>query len=123
MVRLREIPRTACFAWSIGSGAPLIATGTRAGAVDADFSNETQLEIWDLDLSNPEQGIELQPVGSINTDSRFYDIAWSQPSKEHPRGVIAGALENGALDLWDAAKLQRGSRCVLGLQQAFTVDC
>lgn len=70
MVRLREIPRTATFAWSPGSAPPLIATGTKAGAVDADFSNDTTLELWDLGLDNVEQGTELQPVGSISTDSR-----------------------------------------------------
>lgn len=70
MVRLREIPRTATFAWSPGSQPPLIATGTRAGAVDADFSNETQLEIWDLALSSSEQPVELQPAASISLDSR-----------------------------------------------------
>jgi protein transport protein SEC31 len=71
MVRLREIPRTAAFAWSPGSDAPLIVTGTRAGAVDADFSDETKLELWELGLDNPEQGVELQPIASISTDSRY----------------------------------------------------
>lgn len=108
MVRLREIPRTATFAWSPGAAPPLIATGTRAGAVDADFSNETQLELWDLALHNPEQSVELQPVGSISADSRFHDIAWSQSSEDYPRGIIAGALESGSLDLWDAEKLRIG---------------
>lgn len=70
MVRLRDIPRTATFAWSPGSGKPIIVTGTKAGAVDADFSDESKLEIWDLSLDNQEQGIELQPVVSITTDSR-----------------------------------------------------
>lgn len=70
MVRLRDIPRTATFAWSPGTALPLIATGTRAGAVDADFSNDTQLELWDLDLGNLEQTVELQPAASISTDSR-----------------------------------------------------
>lgn len=70
MVRLRDIPRTATFAWSPGSGKPIVVTGTKAGAVDADFSDESKLEIWDLSLDNQEQGIELQPVISITTDSR-----------------------------------------------------
>ncbi|GAB7350235.1 hypothetical protein MBLNU459_g0888t1 [Dothideomycetes sp. NU459] len=100
MVRLREIPRTATFAWSPGSAPPLIATGTRAGAVDADFSDDTVLELWDLGLDNVDQGPELQPLVS------FYDIAWSQPTEDRPRGIIAGALENGSLDLWDAEKLR-----------------
>ncbi|KAI1506318.1 hypothetical protein F5X99DRAFT_130673 [Biscogniauxia marginata] len=109
MVRLREIARTAAFAWSPGSSKPLIVTGTRAGAVDADFSDETKLEVWDLNLDNQEQGLELQPIASIAADSRFYDIAWGQPSDEHPQGIIAGALENGSLDLWDAEKLISGA--------------
>ncbi|KAF2089807.1 hypothetical protein K490DRAFT_35057 [Saccharata proteae CBS 121410] len=109
MVRLREIPRTATFAWSPGAASPLIATGTRAGTVSADFSSETQLELWDLALDKPDQGVELQPVGSISADSRFHDIAWSQPSDARPRGIIAGAMESGALDLWDAEKLHSGS--------------
>ena len=70
MVRLREIPRTATFAWSPGTASPCLATGTRAGAVDADFSNDTQLELWDLNLDNTKQGHELQPTASIDTDSR-----------------------------------------------------
>ncbi|THV88522.1 hypothetical protein D6D27_07216 [Aureobasidium pullulans] len=106
MVRLREIPRTAAFAWSPGSAPPLLATGTRAGAVDDDFSNDTNLELWDLQLDQVDASAELSPVGSISTDSRFYDIAWSQPTADLSRGIIAGALENGSLDLWDAEKLR-----------------
>ncbi|KAJ4859067.1 sec23-binding domain of sec16 domain-containing protein [Trichoderma breve] len=109
MVRLRDIPRTATFAWSPGSGKPLVVTGTKAGAVDADFSDESKLEIWDLSLDNQEQGIELQPVVSITTDSRFYDIAWGPADADHPKGIIAGALENGTLELWDAEKLETGA--------------
>ncbi|RFU80956.1 transport sec31 [Trichoderma arundinaceum] len=109
MVRLRDIPRTATFAWSPGSGKPTVVTGTKAGAVDADFSDESKLEIWDLSLDNQEQGIELQPVVSITTDSRFYDIAWGPADADHPKGIIAGALENGTLELWDAEKLETGA--------------
>jgi len=71
MVRLRDIPRTAAFAWSPGASKPLVVTGTRAGAVSDDFSDETKLELWDLDLDNQNQGLELQPIASIDTDSRF----------------------------------------------------
>ncbi len=71
MVRLRDIPRTATFAWSPGAGNPLVVTGTRAGAVDADFSDESKLELWDLSLDDKEQGLELQPIASITTDARY----------------------------------------------------
>jgi protein transport protein SEC31 len=70
MVRLREIPRTATFAWSHGSGGALLVTGTRAGAVDADLSGESKLELWELSLDDQQQGVELQPKVGITTDSR-----------------------------------------------------
>lgn len=70
MVRLREIARTAAFAWSPDAANPILVTGTRAGAVDADFSDETKLELWDLDLDNQDQGLELQPIASLVADSR-----------------------------------------------------
>lgn len=70
MVKLRVIPRTATFVWSPGASTPFLATGTRAGAVDADFSNVTRLELWDLDLNNERQSHELQSVASVETDSR-----------------------------------------------------
>ncbi|KAF3480522.1 uncharacterized protein GIQ15_05869 [Arthroderma uncinatum] len=108
MVRLRQIPRTAAFAWSPGQASPFIATGTRAGAVDADFSNETFLELWDLKLDSEHIGAELQPAAKISTDSRFHDLAWAE-TEDSSRGLIAGALENGSLDLWDAGKLLDGS--------------
>ncbi|KAH8899518.1 hypothetical protein GQ53DRAFT_635052 [Thozetella sp. PMI_491] len=113
MVRLRDIPRTAAFAWSPGAAKPLLVTGTRAGAVDADFSDETKLELWDLNLDSPEQGLELQPILSVSAESRFYDLAWGPPSDDHPRGIIAGATENGSLDLWDAEKLIEGKEDAL----------
>lgn len=40
---------------------------------------------------------------------RFHDIAWAPANADHPRGIIAGALENGSLDLWDAEKLIKGA--------------
>ncbi|KUI67538.1 Protein transport protein SEC31 [Cytospora mali] len=108
MVRLREIPRTAAFAWSSGPAKPLLVTGTRAGAVDDSFSDEVKLELWDLNLDDQEQGLELQPIASIAADSKFHDLAWGPPDETHPRGIIAGGLENGSLYLWDAEKLIAG---------------
>ena len=68
MVRLREIPRTSAFAWSPGAVSPFIATGTKAGAVDVDFSNEKCLEVWDLALDDRGQGSELRPSGKVATE-------------------------------------------------------
>ncbi|KAL8797220.1 MAG: hypothetical protein Q9195_000687 [Heterodermia aff. obscurata] len=108
MVGLRQIPRTATFAWSPSTSSTSLATGTRAGAVDEGFSNDTQLELWDLELDDDKRSHELQPIAKIDTDSRFHDIAWAPESDDHSQGMIAGALENGALDLWDVEKLRSG---------------
>ncbi|KAH0829485.1 Protein transport protein sec31 [Fonsecaea pedrosoi] len=104
MVRLREIPRTATFAWSPDAPSSWIATGTKSGAVDVDFSNETCLELWDLALDSGEQSQELQPSVTIPTETGFHDIAWTPAQAGHKRGIIAGAFDNGLLGLWDADK-------------------
>lgn len=71
MVGVREIPRTATFAWSPSTNTAFLATGTRAGAVDEGFSNDTQLELWDLKLDDGKQSSDLQPLAKIDTDSRL----------------------------------------------------
>lgn len=109
MVGLREIPRTAAFTWSPGSTATYLATGTKAGAVDEGFSNDTQLELWDLDLKERTEGSDPQPIAGLETDSRFNDIAWTKEADTSSKGIVAGALENGALDLWDADRLLTGT--------------
>ena len=105
MVGLREVSRTATFAWSPSVASHYLATGTKAGAVDEGFSNDTQLELWDLDLGNTSKGRELRPAARISTDSGFNDIAWTKDGSSSSHGIIAGALENGSLDLWNAEKL------------------
>ena len=39
---------------------------------------------------------------------RFNDIAWTSGNDDQSRGIVAGALENGSLDLWDADMLLSG---------------
>ncbi|KAI6811580.1 WD40 repeat-like protein [Hortaea werneckii] len=109
MVGLRELQRTAVFAWSPGSSAPLLVTGTRTGALNDDLSSETKLELWDLGLDQLTQSGDLTPLGTLSTDAGFNDIAWSEPDDDHPLGVIAGALDNGSVDIWDAEKLRKGA--------------
>ena len=41
---------------------------------------------------------------------RFHDIAWGRSNDEYSKGIIAGALENGSLDLWDGEKVLTGDR-------------
>jgi len=71
MGTVREIPRTAAFAWSPDVTTLSIVTGTRAGAVDADFSSDTKLELWDLGVDNHEGNEVTKPICSLATDSRY----------------------------------------------------
>ena len=72
MVKLKEIPRTATFAWSPTGSDPLLVTGTVAGAVDADFSSTTQLELWDLSLlDRSPESFDLSPRIALDTSARY----------------------------------------------------
>jgi protein transport protein SEC31 len=69
-MKLKEIPRTATFSWSPRQDLPIIATGTVAGALDASFSNTTELELFNLNLK-ADSGVELQSTGVVNSNARF----------------------------------------------------
>ncbi|SCZ91351.1 BZ3500_MvSof-1268-A1-R1_Chr1-2g01353 [Microbotryum saponariae] len=131
-----SIARTAVPIWSpqqLRRATPLLATGTVSGALDASFSSDSLLELWDpfaatgssslppvegLDLGNPNQNraqalldqteqTELStPLASLAVGSRFNRLAWGhikQPDKA--LGVIAAGLENGEIGLWDPSRL------------------
>lgn len=107
---VRSIQRTAVPVWSpssLNSSTPLLATGTVSGALDASFSSESTLELWDpyggyqpdSDLST-----ELTPIASLSVNSRFNRLAWGfVKHSERPQGVLAAGLENGEIALWDPA--------------------
>uniref|UniRef100_A0A060TIW1 Protein transport protein SEC31 n=1 Tax=Blastobotrys adeninivorans TaxID=409370 RepID=A0A060TIW1_BLAAD len=118
MVKLKEVPRTATFAWAPTVQDPLLVTGTVAGAIDADFSSTTQLEFWNLAFDDhSSEGFQVTPVKSIDTSARFYDIAWGAVSNAKPKGVVAGGLENGSLEIWDADKVLSGETSPLQSSQ------
>jgi protein transport protein SEC31 len=75
MVQLKQITRNAIFAWSPAKGKPLIVSGTIAGAVDASFSQDSELEIWDLGLDNTDNSsFELQPTAKITTERKYIHL-------------------------------------------------
>ncbi|CAG8512888.1 4039_t:CDS:2 [Diversispora eburnea] len=129
-MKLKDIPRTATFAWSPGQHIPIIATGTVAGALDASFSNTTELELFHLNLDKNE-ALELQPSGVVSSNARhvlsffisdiyilddlssnvlvfrFDRLVWGI-SGDKSYGIIAGGMESGELDLWDPAIILEG---------------
>lgn len=73
-MKLKEIERTSTFAWAPTSQ-PLLATGTVAGALDASFTNQGQLELWEPNFMNKSErrlGGDNQdgPVQTVTTTSR-----------------------------------------------------
>ncbi|KAF9543707.1 protein transport protein S31 [Mortierella hygrophila] len=118
-MRQKTISRTSTFAWSPGQHTPLLATGTVAGAFDANFSNTSQLEIFDLNLTDKSpDSVELnQPAGVVSSSARFNRLAWASPTVDRPYGMIAGGMENGELNLWDANAILNGSDDVLFSRQ------
>lgn len=108
-MKLKEIDRTATFAWSPNN--LRIATGTVAGTVDADFSSSSQLEIWDVDLlDRSSEGFRLtKPAVSISADTRFHDLVWHNTGKH---SLIVGATESGALEVWEADDITSSSTSV-----------
>lgn len=74
-MKLKEIHRTATFAWSPFSE-PLLVSGTVAGALDESFSNDSQLEIWAPDFKDKSeydlgQLDQNKPKASITTSSKY----------------------------------------------------
>ncbi|GAN10753.1 protein transport protein sec31 [Mucor ambiguus] len=102
--KLNTVRRTATFAWSPGHQAPMVATGTLAGALDESFSNASELEIFKLDL-HPESNALDQTSYKVSTGSRFNTLAWGHATTEKPHGIIAGGMENGELELYDASAI------------------
>lgn len=111
MVKLREISRTATFAWSPCEDGTWLVTGTIPGVIDASFSNTMDLEFWQVDMMDWSlESFELaQPNYVISSDMRFNDIAWGCVVEGHKLGIIAGAMENGALNLWDVDLIRQGA--------------
>ncbi|KAI8395511.1 Trp-Asp (WD) repeats profile [Nakaseomyces glabratus] len=90
MVRIAEYSRTATFAWS-NDRIPYLVSGTASGTIDADFSNESKLELWSLLGTDADK-----PSHSVSTDAKFKDLDWSADNK-----YIAGAMDNGAVEIYE----------------------
>ncbi|KAK9829183.1 hypothetical protein WJX72_004364 [[Myrmecia] bisecta] len=105
MAPLREAPRSGTVAFS--PSAPFIAMGTVAGATDMSFSTNSTLEVFKVDFVVG--GHELEAAGGpVTAPERFHRLAWGtqgQESHAHPLGLLAGGLTDGAIVVWDPAKV------------------
>ncbi|XP_069741805.1 protein transport protein Sec31A isoform X2 [Narcine bancroftii] len=112
-MKLKEIERTAVQSWSPASHHPLyLATGTSAQQLDATFSTNAALEIYELDFSDPSLDVKLR--GSLPATTRFHKLIWSNHGASSD-GVIAAGGDTGTITLYSAEQiLAAGNNPIIG---------
>nr|XP_035920978.1 protein transport protein Sec31B isoform X3 [Halichoerus grypus] len=121
-MKLKELERPAVQAWSPASQYPVyLATGTSAQQLDASFSTNGTLEIFEIDFRDP--SLDLKHKGVLSASSRFYKLIWGSfgDGLLEGSGVIAGGGDNGMLTLYDVTHiLSSGKEPVIAQRQKHT---
>ncbi|XP_066488666.1 protein transport protein Sec31A isoform X5 [Tiliqua scincoides] len=118
-MKLKEIDRTAIQAWSPAHHHPIyLATGTSAQQLDATFSTNASLEIFELDLTDP--SLDMKSCATFSSAHRYHKLIWG-PHKMASDGNLSGVLiaggENGNIILYDPAKIIAGDSEVVIAQK------
>lgn len=118
-MKLKEIDRTAMQAWSPAQNHPIyLATGTSAQQLDATFSTNASLEIFELDLSDP--SLDMKSCATFSSSHRYHKLIWG-PHKMDSKGDVSGVLiaggENGNIILYDPSKIIAGDKEVVIAQK------
>ncbi|XP_056424877.1 protein transport protein Sec31A isoform X3 [Hyla sarda] len=118
-MKLKEIDRTAMQAWSPSQQHPIyLATGTSAQQLDATFSTNASLEIFELDLDEP--SLDMKSCASFVSSHRYHKLIWGPHivnSESSISGVLIAGGENGNVILYDPAKILAGDNNVVISQQ------
>ncbi|XP_050646069.1 protein transport protein Sec31A isoform X25 [Macaca thibetana thibetana] len=114
-MKLKEVDRTAMQAWSPAQNHPIyLATGTSAQQLDATFSTNASLEIFELDLSDP--SLDMKSCATFSSSHRYHRLIWG-PYKMDSKGDVSGVLiaggENGNIILYDPSKIIAGDKEVV----------
>uniref|UniRef100_A0A8B9PQH8 Protein transport protein Sec31A n=1 Tax=Apteryx owenii TaxID=8824 RepID=A0A8B9PQH8_APTOW len=105
-MKLKEIERTAVQAWSPANNHPVyLATGTSAQQLDASFSTNATLEIFEIDFRDP--SLDMKQKGTLPVSNRFHKLIWGNFGNESPEssGVIIGGGDNGVLTIYSAHRI------------------
>jgi protein transport protein SEC31 len=106
-MNLQELNRSATLAWSPLPNQPqLLATGTIAGTLGLDFDTSSHLEIFSLNIGKHNKEPTL--LGSTTAADRFHKLVWGMMGVNNgtlPYGLLAGALSNGAVQIWNPEKI------------------
>ncbi|XP_036619341.1 protein transport protein Sec31A isoform X9 [Trichosurus vulpecula] len=114
-MKLKEVDRTATQAWSPAQCHPIyLATGTSAQQLDATFSTNASLEIFELDLSDP--SLDMKSCATFSSSHRYHRLIWG-PHKMDSKGNLSGVLiaggENGNIILYDPSRIIAGDSDVV----------
>lgn len=106
-MKVKEVERTANTAWSPAAQFPIyIAAGTAAQQFDATFSTSAALEIYEMNLSDPD--LDMQVAGSIQSDCRFNKIVWGSNGlggSDLENGTLIGGSDHGSVFFWNPANI------------------
>ncbi|NXX80620.1 SC31B protein, partial [Urocolius indicus] len=105
-MKLKEIERTAVQAWSPANNHPIyLATGTSAQQLDASFSTNATLEIFEVDFRDP--SLDVKQKGMLPASNRFHKLIWSNFGNGSPEssGVIVGGGDNGVLTMYSVHRI------------------
>ncbi|XP_036267793.1 protein transport protein Sec31A isoform X16 [Pipistrellus kuhlii] len=114
-MKLKEVDRTAMQAWSPAQNHPIyLATGTSAQQLDATFSTNASLEIFEFDLSD--LSLDMKSCATFSSSHRYHKLIWG-PHKLDSKGNVSGVLiaggENGNIILYDPSKIIAGDKEVV----------
>eukprot|EP01088_Endostelium_zonatum_P008426 TRINITY_DN212_c0_g1_i1.p1 TRINITY_DN212_c0_g1~~TRINITY_DN212_c0_g1_i1.p1 ORF type:complete len:1296 (-),score=342.41 TRINITY_DN212_c0_g1_i1:37-3924(-) len=97
----KEITKNGVLAWC-NSIPDLLAVGSFAGSINADFSSGGSLEIRRNDtLLNRNMPV----VGAVTIEDSFNKIAWSHPFGDFSAGLIAGGAPDGSIHFYNPSFL------------------
>ncbi|NXJ31487.1 SC31B protein, partial [Ciconia maguari] len=105
-MKLKEIERTAVQAWSPANNHPIyLATGTSAQQLDASFSTNATLEIFEVDFRDP--SLDMKQKGTLPASNRFHKLIWGNfgNGSPEPSGVIIGGGDNGVLTMYSVHRI------------------
>ncbi|KAM8783485.1 protein transport protein Sec31B isoform 2-T3 [Rhynchonycteris naso] len=121
-MKLKELERPAVQVWSPASQYPVyLATGTSAQQLDASFSTNGTLEIFEVDFRDP--SLDLKRKGVLSASIRFHKLIWGSSANGplESSGVIAGGGDNGMLTLYSVAHiLSSGKEPLVAQRQKHT---
>lgn len=114
-MKVKDIERTANVAWSPKNQHPIyLAAGTAAQQLDASFNTNATLEIYSLNLTDPDP--DTQAVCSVQSDHRFHKLIWGSYGN-NPNSIIVGGCDGGLIQIYNASKLLKGEDGIVGKQE------